>query len=219
MFLFTILTNGKGKTFFKRMIDLMKRRTGKPSRERHEKGMKLEVTQEDHGIFTVCSESFENKQYQIEASNPTCGVCRERCPDCLVCKCMQDICTCDDNAEGMKNICKHIHAVVGFLRNKSQIDEPKLPTEEVEKIRDVISNEETTGVQVEKYQEQIKNKILSQLLLKCNEVKDLQVLKTANSLLCKLIAPLDAGRSYLPNDNKWPVDESAVSEPSNKKVC
>lgn len=51
----------------------------------------------------------------------------------------------------MKNICKHIHAVVGFLRNKSQIDEPKLPTEEVETIRDVISNEETTGVQVEKY--------------------------------------------------------------------
>ncbi|XP_050710017.1 uncharacterized protein LOC126994788, partial [Eriocheir sinensis] len=135
---YTILALNKmvKEKLFKRMVDLMKKRTGKPFRERHEKGMKLEVTQEDHGLFTVSSESFENKLYEIQTNNPTCEVCRERCPDCHVCKCMY-VCTCDDNAKGMKNICKHIHTVAEFLRNKSQIAKPKLPTEEIEKIHDV----------------------------------------------------------------------------------
>lgn len=236
---YTILALNKmvKEKLFKRMVDLMKKRTGKPFRERHEKGMKLEVTQEDHGLFTVSSESFENKLYEIQTNNPTCEVCRERCPDCHVCKCMY-VCTCDDNAKGMKNICKHIHAVAEFLRNKSQIAKPKLPTEEIEKIHDVVSNEEiakpkvsteeinmihdvsneeTYDRQVVKYQEQLKNKIMLQLLPKCSESKDLQVLKTANSLLCKLIATLDAGTSYPPNNSNWPVDVTTVSEPGNKK--
>lgn len=93
---------------------------------------------------------------------------------------------------------------------------PKVSTEEINMIHDV-SNEETYDRQVVKYQEQLKNKIMLQLLPKCSESKDLQVLKTANSLLCKLIATLDAGTSYPPNNSNWPVDVTTVSEPGNKK--
>ncbi|KAK3872431.1 hypothetical protein Pcinc_022480 [Petrolisthes cinctipes] len=185
-------------------------------RNRTSKGMSLEVIQEDHGLFTVCSDTYKNKYYPIEAHNVTCESCRDRCPYCQVCKCMY-ICSCDDNAAGRKNICKHIHAVGNFLKNKSHPSKPKSPTEEIEMIQDIVCKEDSTRSQVEEQITEVKMKLQS-LLSECDEMKDLESVKALNNHLSKAYGIVHAGRTYPAQSNNLPVDTSTVLEPSNKNV-
>lgn len=78
---------------FKRMVDLMRNRSGCSRKlcEKHREGMKLEVSQEDHGVFQVSSGTYKDKLYQVRTHDITCETCRERCPICNVCKCMYSI--------------------------------------------------------------------------------------------------------------------------------
>lgn len=203
---------------FKRMVDLMKNRMTSPLpvSERHKKGISLEVIQEDHGLFTVWSDTYKNKYYQIEAHNVTCESCRDRCPYCQVCKCMY-ICSCDDNAAGRKNICKHIHAVGNFLKNKPHPSKPKSPTEEIEMIKDIVCKEDSTRSQVEEQITEVKMKLQS-LLSECDEMKDLESVKALNNYLSKAHGIIRAGRTNPAQSNTLPVDTSTVLEPSNKNV-
>lgn len=50
------------------------------------------------------------------------------------------ICSCEDNDEG-RRICKHIHAVVNFMKKISQPAKRKAPTEEIELIQDIACDE------------------------------------------------------------------------------
>ena len=96
---------------------------------------------------------------------------------------------------GRKNIYKRIHAVVGFRKNKCQQTKPKDATDSV----------------VEEKQEKIRNEILYNLVPKCEDVKDLQVLHSVEELVTKAIALLDAG-ARCPTD----ITEFPIKEPSNK---
>lgn len=64
---------------FKRMVDLMRNRTGNPKlSEKHREGMNLKVIQEDHGLFQVSSGFYKDTFYQIKTHDTTCETCRER---------------------------------------------------------------------------------------------------------------------------------------------
>ncbi|KAK3866288.1 hypothetical protein Pcinc_028168 [Petrolisthes cinctipes] len=127
------------------------------------------------------------------------------------------ICSCDDNAAGRKNICKHIHAVGNFLKNKSHPSKPKSPTEEIEMIQDIVCKEDSTRSQVEEQITEVKMKLQS-LLSECDEMKDLESVKALNNHLSKAYGILHAGRTYPAQSNNLPVDTSTVLEPSNKNV-
>ncbi|KAK3864298.1 hypothetical protein Pcinc_030004 [Petrolisthes cinctipes] len=92
--------------------------------------------------------------------------------------CSQNIVT----AAGRKNICKHIHAVGNFLKNKSHPSKPKSPTEEIEMIQDIVCKEDSTRSQVEEQITEVKMKLQS-LLSECDEMKDLESVKAINNHL------------------------------------
>lgn len=198
---------------FKRMVDLMKSRAGHHFSERHRKGKDLEVVIEDHGIFKVSSDTYKDKEYQVEARNLTCFMCRDRCPYCHVCKCMY-VCSREDNSQGTKNVCKHIHSVVDFSQNTCLPATPKSPTQEIEMIHDVISNEITVP-QPNDYVEKIINSFSQILVPSMKEIKDIEVLKTLDSQLAKMINTAKAAIKY-PENNELPVNTSTTNEPVNK---
>ncbi|KAK3890611.1 hypothetical protein Pcinc_005444 [Petrolisthes cinctipes] len=116
-----------------------------------------------------------------------------------------------------KNICKHIHAVGNFLKNKSHPSKPKSPTEEIEMIQDIVCKEDSTRSQVEEQITEVKMKLQS-LLSECDEMKDLESVKALNNHLSKAYGIVHAGRTYPAQSNNLPVDTSTVLEPSNKNV-
>ncbi|KAK4289831.1 hypothetical protein Pmani_037227 [Petrolisthes manimaculis] len=118
---------------------------------------------------------------------------------------------------GRKNICKHIHAVGNFLKNKSHPSKPKSPTEEIEMKQDIVCKEDSTRSQVEEQITEVKMKLPS-LLSECDEMKDLDSVKALNNHLSKAYCIVHAGRTYPVQSNNLPVDTSTVLNPSNKNV-
>ena len=202
----------------KRLIDLMKNRTVRRNvphfSERHRQGTQLGVVQVNQGLFHVQSGSYKNKEYIVQTCDLTCNTCRERCPYCSVCKCMY-VCSCEDNDEGRKSVCKHIHAVVEFMKNnKCQLNTPKDATAEIEMLQEVVSSAIHTDLVNEERHEN--DEILARIGAKYKNATDPQVKKSVDKLLKKALAVLDAGTTG--STSKFPVDMNTVKEPSNKKI-
>ncbi|KAK3895616.1 hypothetical protein Pcinc_000539 [Petrolisthes cinctipes] len=103
------------------------------------------------------------------------------------------------------------------LQNKSHPSKPKSPTEEIEMIQDIVCKEDSTRSQVEEQITEVKMKLQS-LLSECDEMKDLESVKSLNNHLSKAYGIVHAGRTYPAQSNNLPVDTSTVLEPSNKNV-
>ena len=102
---------------YNRMINLLRNRTSSADDfKKHAKGKELNVIQIDQGIFEVQSESKIGTTYRIESKNLSFSDCLFRCNECNVCRCMF-VCECNDNQNGTKNLCKHIHAVMHHMKN------------------------------------------------------------------------------------------------------
>lgn len=68
----------------------------------------------------------------------TCVECRERGPYCGLCRCMYS-CSCKDD-EGRQNICKHVHAVVTFQKEKIP-PKPKDVNEDIQMLQEIVYND------------------------------------------------------------------------------
>ncbi|KAK3886174.1 hypothetical protein Pcinc_009675 [Petrolisthes cinctipes] len=206
---------------YSRMINLLKNRTVRRNKphftERHRQGKDLEVIQKGQGVFLVHSASYVNKQYEVKTCDLTCETCRERCPYCKVCKCMYS-CSCEDNDDRRRNICKHIHAVVDFRQNKYKPTKPKDAGKEIEILHDVVCGAVSgTGSKsaLEEEVEKLTNKTVLTLVPKFKDIKDLQVVKSIDSLLTKAIAVMNAATQLPGNITSFPVDVNTIKEPSN----
>lgn len=204
---------------YSRMIDLLKNRTVRRNNphfaERHRQGNDLEVIQKDQGVFLVSSASYVNKVYDVKTCDLACQTCRERCPYCSVCKCMYS-CSCEDNDEGRRNICKHIHAVVVFV-SKSESNKENDAGKEVEMLHEIVCGEASGNKSVlEEELEKLTSKTMLNLVPMYKNIKDIQIVKSVDSLLTKAISIMNAATQLPGNISSFPVDVNTVKEPSNK---
>jgi len=121
-------------------------------------------------------------------------------------------CTCDDSDEGRKNICKHIHAVVVFVKDQSHLAKPKPPSEEIETISNIALCK--TSDLPNNYSEKL-TQVLSALTHACQGITDEEVYKAVNSHLQKALAITNTSRTQIKR-SRLPVDVTTTTEPANK---
>ncbi|KAK4295181.1 hypothetical protein Pmani_032237 [Petrolisthes manimaculis] len=131
---------------------------------------------------------------------------QSRHTDCQVCKCMY-ICSCDDNAAERKNPCKHIHTVVGYLKNNPRPRKRKSP-------KDSVCNEESTDTQAEEYREQLKWR-MHLLLSKCDEMRDLESMKALDKYLSKAFGIVDVNDTNHSHSVNLPLDKNEGGKQDN----
>ncbi|KAK3891235.1 hypothetical protein Pcinc_004875 [Petrolisthes cinctipes] len=133
---------------------------------------------------------------------------QSRHTDCQVCKCMY-ICSCDDNAAERKDMCEHIHTVVGYLKNNPRPRKRKSP-------KDNVCNEESTGKQAEEYKDKLKRR-MHLLLSKCDEMEDLETMKALDKYLSKAFGIIDAKDTYHSHSVNLPLDENVEKQDNPTK--
>ena len=199
-----------------RLIDLTRKRFSTPDMlKKHKMGKELEVVQVEQGCFEVDSGSYHDKSYTVLVSKLSCSACQIRCPQCKVCICMFS-CNCDDNSNGTRYICKHIHAVNHKMGEKINPAPPKSTIEEIENITEHICKTETPLEVVKNELYDVIKSLLAKIEKNTSEI-NIDGYKTAISLVRKASGAVDSSRIGT-SSKPFAVDAKTIKEPANTKV-
>ena len=200
----------------RRLIDLTRKRFATPDMlKKHMIGKELEVIQVEQGCYEVDSGTYHDKSYTVLVSQLSCSDCQIRCPECRVCICMFS-CNCEDNSNGTRFICKHIHAVNHKMEGKIYPAPPKSSTEEIANLSEHMNK-------IESPLEQVKNELYDAIEILLSKIEkntsddNLDGLKTATTLVKKASGALDT-ISKIPSSKAFAVDARTAKEPINTKL-